>query len=111
MLTTNAIIASQAVICPMQCADLSLHVYPIVERDIQVLAKHRGVKIPIYVVRTLMDNTTHAKQASQAIEEALTTQVFQTIIKRRASVRDAMAANQDVADAYRQLAQEVMAHV
>lgn len=119
VLTTNAIIASQAVLCPMQCADLSLHVYPIVERDINVLAKHRGVTIPIYIVRTLMDTTVHAREASKAIKDALGDQVFQSVIKRRAVVRDAMAANQsvlqfgsdsDIAQEYRQLAKEVMAH-
>ena len=120
VLTTNAIIASQAVLCPMQCADLSLHVYPIVERDIKVLAKHRGVEIPIFVVRTLMDNTVHARQASKAIEDALHDQVLRSIIKRRAVIRDAMAANQsvlqyasdsDIAKEYRKLAKEVMSHV
>jgi chromosome partitioning protein len=120
VLTTNAIIASHVILCPMQCADLSLHVYPIVERDIMLLAKHRGVNIPIYVVRTLMDNSAHAQESSAAIEEALGDQVLPTVLKRRTAMRDAMAANQsilqfspgsDIASAHRQLAKEVMDRV
>jgi chromosome partitioning protein len=120
VLTTNAILASQAILCPMQCADLSMHVFPLVENDVETLAQSRHTTIPIYILRTMLDTTAHGKQASAQIKAALADQVLETVIKRRTALRDAMSLNQsifqydpksDVAAAYRQLAKEVMRHV
>jgi chromosome partitioning protein len=103
----------------MQCADLSMHVFPLVESDVKTLEKFQKKRIPIYVLRTMLDNTAHAQQASEQIKEALEEMVFKTIIKRRTAIRDAMSLNQsifqydaksDVAKEYRHLAREVMTH-
>lgn len=119
VLTTNAIISSSEILCPMQCADMSMNVYPLVENDVQELAEHRKVTIPIYILRTMLDPTVHAKDASEAIKAALADQVMQTVIPRRTVIRDAMSMKQsilqhspdtDIAESFRQLAEEVMTH-
>jgi chromosome partitioning protein len=121
LLVVNALSASDLVVIPVQADYLALKGVNLLMRTIQTVQRkiNRDLKIG-GVVLTLADTrTTHAREVISAAHAALANQVhvYEPVVKMNVRVKEAPVAGQtildyaptsNVAEAYRQLAREVI---
>jgi chromosome partitioning protein len=120
LLTLNALTASSGVIIPMETEYFALRGVALLQDTIQKVTSrlNPGLQI-IGVLATMYDpRTLHSREVLSTVQQAFGNQVFQTVINRTVKFPDAAVAGEPIttfaptssgADAYRQLAREVLA--
>lgn len=119
LLTVNALAASQGVVIPMETEYFALRGVALLKDTIdKVISRiNPGLQI-IGVLATMYDpRTLHSREVLQTVQQAFGDAVFQTVINRTVKFPDAAVAGEPItafaptssgADAYRQLAREVL---
>ena len=120
LLTLNALTASSGVIIPMETEYFALRGVALLQDTIQKVTSrlNPGLQI-IGVLATMYDpRTLHSREVLSTVQQAFGDQVFQSVINRTVKFPDAAVAGEPItmfaptssgADAYRQLAREVLA--
>ena len=120
LLTLNALTASSGVIIPMETEYFALRGVALLQDTIQKVTSrlNPGLEI-IGVLATMYDpRTLHSREVLSTVQQAFGDQVFQSVINRTVKFPDAAVAGEPIttfapsssgADAYRQLAREVLA--
>jgi len=118
VLTTNALIAAERVIIPVQSEYLALRGLEQLNRIISKVRKKGNPNLKVKILRTMHDlRTTHTREVVEELERVFKSQIYQTIIKRTIKFADSALAGEPIliyakrsegAEAYRQLAKEVL---
>jgi len=119
LLTVNALTASHGVIIPLICEFFALRAVALLVDSIEKVQDRLNPKLEIDgVLATMFDSRTlHSKEVLARIVDAFGDKVFDTVIKRTVKFPDASvsaepilsyASNHPGADAYRQLARELI---
>lgn len=118
ILTTNALIASDRVIIPVQTEFLALRGLKHLNAFIAKVRRKGNNKLTVKILRTMYDNRTlHSKEIVEELKEVFKEQVYNAVIKRTIKFADATlsgesilsyAKNSEGATAYRDLAKEVL---
>ncbi len=120
LLTVNALAASQGVIIPMETEYFALRGVALLKDTIDKVISRINPDLQIIgVLATMYDpRTLHSREVLQTVQQAFGDAVFQTVISRTVKFPDAAVAGEPIttfapsssgADAYRQLAREVLA--
>ncbi len=120
LLTVNALTASQGVIVPLECEYFALRGVALLKTTIDKVRERLNPSLEIDgVLGTMFDGRTlHSREVMQRLVEAWGDKVFHTVIKRTVKFSDSTVAGEPIttyastspgADAYRQLAKEVLA--
>lgn len=120
LLTINALTAANKVIVPVQCEYLSMRGLLQLQNTLSMIREELNPEIDIQgIVPTLVDSrTVHAKEAIELLEENFEGRVFASRIRKTVRFAEAPVQGMSVlkyepdgnaADAYRQLAKEVLA--
>ena len=120
LLTLNALTASTGVIIPMETEYFALRGVALLQDTInKVKARLNPDLVILGVLPTMYDpRTLHSREVLQTVQQAFGDQVFKTAIHRTVKFPDAAVAGEPItqfaptssgADAYRQLAREVLA--
>jgi chromosome partitioning protein len=120
VLTTNALIAADTVIVPLQCEYLSMQGFSQLNKRIEKVRQKGNATLDLRILRTMYDaRTIHAREVSDEILATFGSRVFSPIIKRTVRFAEATVAgvpivmyqkDSDVADAYRKLGEEICSH-
>lgn len=118
VLTTNALMAAERVIIPVQSEYLALRGLKQLHRIISKVKKKGNQKLKVKILRTMHDaRTSHTREVVEELERVFGDQIYQSIIKRTIKFADSALAGEplliyakksDAAEAYRQLAKEVL---
>ncbi|MDY6051350.1 MAG: AAA family ATPase [Rothia sp. (in: high G+C Gram-positive bacteria)] len=119
LLTVNALTASHGVIIPLICEFFALRAVALLVDSIEKVQDRLNPKLEIDgVLATMFDSRTlHSKEVLSRIVDAFGDKVFDTVIKRTVKFPDASvsaepilsyASNHPGAEAYRQLARELI---
>jgi chromosome partitioning protein len=120
LLTLNALTASSGVIIPMETEYFALRGVALLKDTIDKVTSRLNPGLQIVgVLATMYDpRTLHSREVLQTVKQAFGDIVFQTVINRTVKFPDAAVAGEPItefaptsggADAYRQLAREVLA--
>ncbi len=117
VLTTNALVAAQIAIVPLQTEYLAMRGLKQVQYIVDKVRKKANPTLEIRILRTMYDpRTLHAREVSEEIEKVFGEKVFRPIIKRSIRFADATLAGESIltyaresemAEAYRELAKEI----
>lgn len=117
ILTTNALVAADSVIVPMQCEYLALRALKQLQTIVAKIRRKANPELHVRILRTLYDSrTVHGREVFEEIARVAQNEVLQTYIKRSVRLADAAAAGEtiltyakdsDAARAYRELAREL----
>jgi chromosome partitioning protein len=122
LLTVNSLTAADGVVIPLECEYFSLRGLALLQRTIDKLRRSRlnpkleieGVLVTMYDQRTL-----HSREVMTRLVEVFDDKVFHTVIKRTVRFPETTVAGLPIteyapssegAEAYRQLARELIAH-
>lgn len=118
VLTTNALIAADKVIIPVQTEYLALRALKQLNQIIAKVKTKGNSKLTSKILRTMHDvRTLHTKEVADELADIFRNQIYKTIIKRTIKFADATlsgksilayAKNSEGATAYRNLAKEVL---
>ena len=118
VLTTNALIAAQRVIIPVQTEYLAMRGLKQLTQVLRKVRRRGNPNLRSKVLRTLhQGRTIHASEASDELEKVLGDQIYKTIIHRTIKFAEASVAGEPIlsylpeskgAKAYRELAKEVL---
>ena len=119
LLTVNALTAADAVIVPVQCEYLSLRGLAQLERTLELVRENLNPHVHIAgILPTLYDSrTVHGREAIDVLRSSFGDLVFSTAIRKTIRFAEApvkgesvlkYAPSSDAANAYRQLAKEVL---
>ncbi|MEZ5092549.1 MAG: ParA family protein [Nocardioides sp.] len=119
LLTVNALTASTGVIVPLECEYFALRGVALLKNTIDKVQERLNPQLVIDgVLGTMFDGRTlHGREVMQRLVEAWGDQVFHTVIRRTVKFSDSTVAGEPIttyagdstgADAYRQLAKEVL---
>jgi len=122
LLTINALTAANKVIVPVQCEYLSMRGLIQLQNTLSMIRENLNPDVDIEgILPTLVDTRTlHAKEAIEMLEENFGDRVFVTRIRKTVRFAEAPVKGMSVlkydpkgtaADAYRQLAKEVLSNV
>ncbi|HQR27008.1 MAG TPA: ParA family protein [Nocardioides sp.] len=120
LLTVNALTASDGVIVPLECEYFALRGVALLKTTIDKVRERLNPKLEIDgVLGTMYDGRTlHGREVMQRLVEAWGDKVFHTVIRRTVKFSDSTVAGEPItsyassspgAEAYRQLAKEVLA--
>ena len=120
LLTVNALTASDGVIVPLECEYFALRGVALLKTTIDKVRERLNSKLQIDgVLGTMYDGRTlHGREVMERLVEAWGDTVFHTVIRRTVKFSDSTVAGEPItsyatnspgADAYRQLAREVLA--
>jgi chromosome partitioning protein len=120
LLTVNALTASDGVIVPLECEYFALRGVALLKTTIDKVSERLNPKLRIDgVLGTMYDGRTlHGREVMERLVEAWGDTVFHTVIRRTVKFSDSTVAGEPIttyagasaaADAYRQLAKEVLA--
>jgi chromosome partitioning protein len=120
LLTVNALTASDGVIVPLECEYFALRGVALLKTTIDKVRERLNPKLEIDgVLGTMYDGRTlHGREVMQRLVEAWGDVVFHSVIRRTVKFSDSTVAGEPItsyagasggADAYRQLAKEVVA--
>jgi chromosome partitioning protein len=117
VLTTNALVAADIVIVPLQCEYLALRALKQLQTIVTKIRRKANAELRVRILRTLYDSRTlHGREVFEEIARVARDEVLQTYIKRTVRFADAAAAGEtiltyakdsDAARAYRELAKEL----
>jgi chromosome partitioning protein len=121
LLTVNALTAADKVIVPVQCEYLSMRGLLQLQNTLQMIRENLNPDVDIAgILPTMVDTRTlHAKEAIEILEENFGDRVFGARIRKTVRFAEAPVKGMSVlkydpngtaADAYRQLAKEVLSH-
>jgi chromosome partitioning protein len=121
LLTVNALTAAHKVIVPVQCEYLSMRGLLQLQNTLEMIRENLNPDVQIAgILPTMVDTRTlHAKEAIEILEENFGDQVFGARIRKTVRFAEAPVRGMSVlkydptgtaADAYRQLAQEVLSN-
>ncbi len=120
VLTTNALVAADVVLVPLQCEYLALRALKQLQKILAKVRRRANPHLQICILRTMYDSrTTHAREVFDEIAQAGGKQVLRTFIRRTVKFADAAASgasilqhatDSEAAHAYRELAQELNAY-
>jgi len=118
VLTTNALIAAQRVIIPVQTEYLAMRGLKQLTKVLSKVRRKGNPNLTAKVLRTLhQSRTIHASEASEELENVLGDEIYKTIIHRTIKFAEASVAGEPLlsylpeskgAKAYRELAREVL---
>ncbi len=120
LLTVNALTASNGVIVPLECEYFALRGVALLKTTIDKVQERLNPTLEINgVLGTMYDSRTlHGREVMDRLVQAWGDQVFHTVIRRTVKFSDSTVAGEPIttyaaksagADAYRQLAREVLA--
>ncbi|WP_232522973.1 MULTISPECIES: ParA family protein [Nocardioides] len=120
LLTVNALTASDGVIVPLECEYFALRGVALLKTTIDKVRERLNPKLSIDgVLGTMYDGRTlHSREVMERLVQAWGDTVFHTVIRRTVKFSDSTVAGEPIttyassssgADAYRQLAKEVLA--
>jgi chromosome partitioning protein len=120
LLTVNALTASDGVLIPLECEYFALRGVALLKTTIDKVKERLNPKLHIDgVLGTMYDGRTlHGREVMQRLVQAWGDTVFHTVIRRTVKFSDSTVAGEPIttyaassagADAYRQLAKEVLA--
>ena len=120
LLTVNALTASDGVIVPLECEYFALRGVALLKSTIDKVQQRLNPKLHIDgLLGTMYDGRTlHSREVMERLVEAWGETVFHTVIRRTVKFSDSTVAGEPIttyagastgADAYRQLAKEVLA--
>ena len=120
LLTVNALTASDGVIVPLECEYFALRGVALLKTTIDKVRERLNPKLEIDgVLGTMFDGRTlHSREVMERLVQAWGDKVFHTVIRRTVKFSDSTVAGEPIttyastsagADAYRQLAKEVLA--
>ena len=120
LLTVNALTASQGVIIPMETEYFALRGVALLKDTIDKVISRLNPDLEIIgILATMYDpRTLHSREVLETVQRAFGDAVFETVINRTVKFPDAAVAGEPItafapssggADAYRQLAREVLA--
>lgn len=117
VMTTNALMAAEMVIVPLQCEYLSMRGLKQLLKIISKVQKRGNPELKTRIIRTMLDRRTlHSKEVSEEIESCFGSQVFKPIINRTIRFADSTISGKPIlltngnspgADAYREIAEEL----
>jgi len=117
VLTTNALVAADTVIVPLQCEYLSMQGFSQLNKRIEKVRQKGNQALDLRILRTMYDaRTVHAREVSDEILASFGDRVFKPIIRRTVRFAEATVAglpiviyqkDSEVADAYRKLGEEI----
>src|ERR1700712_2297746 len=121
LLTINALTAADKVIVPVQCEYLSMRGLLQLQNTLEMIRENLNPEVAIEgILPTMVDTRTlHAKEAIEILEESFGDRVFGARIKKTVRFAEAPVKGMSVlkyepngtaADAYRQLAKEVLSN-
>jgi chromosome partitioning protein len=120
VLTTNALIAAEVVIVPLQCEYLSMQGFSQLNKRIEKVRQKGNPNLDLRILRTMYDaRTVHAREVSDEILKTFGEQVVKPIIKRTVRFAEATVAglpiiiyqkDAEVSDAYRKLGEEISSY-
>ncbi len=119
LLTVNALTASDGVIVPLECEYFALRGVALLKTTIDKVQERLNPRLEVDgVLGTMFDGRTlHGREVLQRLVEAWGEKVFHTVIRRTVKFSDSTVAGEPItsyaassagADAYRQLAKEVL---
>src|SRR5687767_8766545 len=120
LLTVNALTASDGVIIPLECEYFALRGVALLKETIEKVRDRLNPKLEIDgVLGTMFDGRTlHGREVMERLVQAWGDRVFHTVIRRTVKFSDSTVAGEPItsyaststgAEAYRQLAKEVLA--
>jgi chromosome partitioning protein len=120
LLTVNALTASDGVVVPLECEYFALRGVALLKTTIDKVTERLNPKLRIDgVLGTMYDGRTlHGREVMERLVQAWGDTVFHTVIRRTVKFSDSTVAGEPIttyastspgADAYRQLAKEVLA--
>jgi chromosome partitioning protein len=117
ILTTNALVAADSAIVPLQCEYLALRALKQLQMIVSKVRRKANPGLRVRILRTLYSSQTlHGREIFDEIARVAPDEVLQTYIKRTVCLADAAAAGEtilsyatssDAARAYRELAKEL----
>ena len=118
VLTVNGLVAAQTVIIPLQCEYLAMRGLGQLNKVIYKICARMNLKLTIRILRTMHQvRTIHSTDVVEEIKKVFGGKVYDSIIKRTIKFADSSVAGQplliyakksEAADAYRELAKEVI---
>ena len=119
LLTVNALTASQGVIVPLECEFFALRGVALLMDTIEKVQQRLNPELVLEgIVATMYDaRTVHSREVLQTVVDAFGDGVFHTVINRTIKFPETSVAGEPItsyapssngADAYRQLARELM---
>ena len=121
LLTVNALTAAQWVIIPLECEYFSLRGVALLQDTIGKIQERTNADLQLAgVLATMFDRTVHAREVLARVVEAFGDGVFHTVISRTVKFPETSVAGVPItvyaptsapAQAYRQLAREVLARI
>lgn len=120
VLTTNALMAAERAIVPVQTEYLALRGLKQLNRVISKVKKKGNPNLKVKILRTMHQiRTVHSREVVEELEEVFGDQLYQTIIKRTIKFAEASVAGEPIlsylpkspgATSYRELTKEVLKH-
>jgi chromosome partitioning protein len=117
VLTTNALVAADTIIVPLQCEFLALRALKQLQAIVNKVRRRANPELKVRILRTLYDSRTlHGREVFEEIARVAGDELLQTYIKRTVRFADAAAAGKPImiyaadseaAEAYRELAKEL----
>jgi chromosome partitioning protein len=117
ILTTNALVAADIVIVPLQCEYLALRALKQLQDIVAKVRRKANPALRVRILRTLYDSRTlHGREVFEEIARIAPDEILHTYIKRTVQLADAAAAgetiityakNSHATRAYRELAREL----
>ncbi len=121
LLTINALTAADWVIVPLECEYFSLRGVALLQETISRIQSRTNADLQLLgVLPTMYDRTVHARQVLARLVDAFGESVFHTVISRTVKFPETSVAGLPItifaptsapAEAYRQLAREVLARI
>lgn len=120
VLTVNGLVAAQTVIIPLQCEYLAMRGLRQLNKIIEKIRSKVNSKLTSRILRTMhQTRTIHSTDVMEEVEKVFGGKVYKSIIKRTIKFPDSSVAGEPVlnydkhseaANAYRELAKEVLKH-
>jgi chromosome partitioning protein len=117
VLTTNALVAADTIIVPLQCEFLALRALKQLQSIVNKVRRRANPELKVRILRTLYDaRTLHGREVFEEIARVAGDELLNSYIKRTVRFADAAAAGQPImlyasdseaAQAYRELASEL----
>ena len=121
LLTVNALTAAQWVMIPLECEYFSLRGVALLQDTVRKIQERTNPDLQLLgVLATMFDRTVHAREVLARVVEAFGDRVFHTVITRTVKFPETSVAGVPItvyaptsapAEAYRQLAREVLARI
>jgi chromosome partitioning protein len=117
ILTTNALVAADMVLVPVQCEYLAFRALAQLLKIVDNIRKKANPAVQLTILRTMYDpRTSHAREVFDELHTTWPTEVLQTFIKRTVKFADASvggssifqyAGASEAAQSYRSLCEEL----